>query len=281
MTSASSEQQKESIRVWVSDAMSHDVLVDTSMTIAEVSQEIHQTWGIRADHQMWRVLPRELVAAELNRPQKGLAANAPGPAAEGDTANEDDDANKANEAKEADTADTANAADKDHTASDDKGDKADTDDTGYKGNTASDGKGGKASDKASNKASDKASTASAAMPPRAPPPPTTPPTRLPCPLCSPCPLCLSDCKIAGRPWLPRKAITGSDKASDGKGGNATTGSDKASDKASDKDSVDKADAPPRKVSRFAGSFAATLMQLRPADFDKPFCSAEASHREAL
>ena len=74
MTSASSEQQKESIRVWVSDAMSHDVLVDTSMTIAEVSQKIHQTWGIRADHQMWRVLPRELVAAELNRPQKGLAA---------------------------------------------------------------------------------------------------------------------------------------------------------------------------------------------------------------
>jgi hypothetical protein len=42
----------------------------------------------------------------------------------------------------------------------------------------------------------------------------------------------SDGKCNLRPRLPLKAITGSDKASDGKGGNATTGSDKASDKAS-------------------------------------------------
>jgi hypothetical protein len=85
------------------------------------------------------------------------------------------------------------------------------------------------------KASDKASTASAAMPPRATPPPTRPPTRLPCSMCykgGKASDKASDGKCNLRHWLPLKAITGSDKASDGKGGNATTGSDKASDKAS-------------------------------------------------
>jgi hypothetical protein len=81
------------------------------------------------------------------------------------------------------------------------------------------------------KASDKASTASAAMPPRATPPPTRPPTRLPCSMCykgGKASDKASDGKCNLRHWLPIKAITGSDKASDGKGGNATTGSDKAS-----------------------------------------------------
>jgi hypothetical protein len=39
----------------------------------------------------------------------------------------------------------------------------------------------------------------------------------------------SDGKSSLRPCMPRKAITGSDKASDGKGGKATKSRDKASD----------------------------------------------------